>query len=457
MEQIASAHHVADALPCIVHHDAKVIAGCHIAAGQNDIAPQARVALDAPCFTQRASPFFDPFDGFVDVRPGLGHIQPQGIIIAPVDPFLPFPGIKFTVIFRVVRHAVRIAWPIAATLFDGFDFPATGGPAHECRIDQAQAFQPAKCLAVARKVFGLAAWTAAPLNAEPVQIVQHLLFIFLPASLVVDIFKPQQQPATGLLCLIKIKQSRIGVAKVQRPVGARSKSENRHIEQLRLTPICRTELSMDKITSLYDVNAGLAILLESDQRLVAIARLAGPLPLRLRAPGFAGLAEIVIAQQVSKASAAAMTAGLAGLIDPLTSANLLAAGEAPLISAGLSRAKQSTLTLIARAIEQGNLDLEQLCQIPADEAERQLVAIKGIGPWTAEVFLLFCAGHQDIFPAGDVALQHAVGKGLNLDQRPSDAEVKKLAQNWAPWRGVAARLFWAYYAHLKQIRTAMPL
>ena len=214
---------------------------------------------------------------------------------------------------------------------------------------------------------------------------------------------------------------------------------------------------MNRITNLDDIEAGLAALLEIDPRLEPLSRLSGPLPLRLRAPGFHGLAEIIVSQQVSKTSAAAMFGRLVKLVDPLIADNILALGEEPMIAAGLSRAKQSTLTLVASAIEQDSLDLEALCHMPVDEAQNSLTAIKGIGPWTAEVFLLFCAGHPDIFPAGDVALQHAVGVGIGLTQRPKDKEVRQLAEQWSPWRGIAARLFWAYYAHLKQGRDVIPV
>jgi len=214
---------------------------------------------------------------------------------------------------------------------------------------------------------------------------------------------------------------------------------------------------MKRITNNKDVVEGLHNLLALDPRLEKIAALAGPLPLRLRAPGFPGLAEIITSQQVSKTSAAAMFSRLIKLVDPLGAENLLALGETPMIEAGLSRAKQSTLTLVARAMIEDGLDLVSLCQIPVEEAQGALTAIKGIGPWTAEVFLLFCAGHRDIFPAGDVALQHAIGHGFGLVQRPGEKEVRKLVQNWSPYRGIAARLFWAYYAHLKKMDVVLPV
>lgn len=89
-------------------------------------------------------------------------------------------------------------------------------------------------------------------------------------------------------------------------------------------------------------------------------------------------------------------------------------------------------------------------------AIKTLTAIKGLGPWTAEVYLLFCAGHPDIFPAGDVALQSAAAHMLGLDARPQPRELAGLAQHWSPWRGVAARLLWAYYAQVMR-RDTTPL
>ena len=94
----------------------------------------------------------------------------------------------------------------------------------------------------------------------------------------------------------------------------------------------------------------------------------------------------------------------------------------------------------------GSLDPLALCRLPAEESIAAMTAIKGIGPWTAEVYLLFCAGHGDIFPAGDVALQSAAGHALGHDERPNQKALRRLVEAWQPWRGVAARLLWAYYA-----------
>ncbi|MGI9365370.1 MAG: DNA-3-methyladenine glycosylase family protein [Rhizobiaceae bacterium] len=173
------------------------------------------------------------------------------------------------------------------------------------------------------------------------------------------------------------------------------------------------------------------------------------IPLRPSAPGFAGLAQIITAQQVSKASATAIYSRMTTLIQPFDAHQFLVVGERPLIEAGQSRAKQVALLGLARAIVDDDLDLEGLCDLPAETAIAKLTALKGIGPWTAEVFLLFCAGHIDIFPAGDVALQHAVANLFRLEDRPDGKQTRRLAKAWQPMRGVAARILYAHYARLK--------
>lgn len=206
---------------------------------------------------------------------------------------------------------------------------------------------------------------------------------------------------------------------------------------------------MQRLDTLDDISAGLAGLLRADPRLGKVAEIAGPLPLRRQAPGFASLVEIVVSQQVSKASADAIFRRLLGLVDPLCAENVLQAGDAVFREAGLSAPKQKTVLALAGAEECGRLDIGGLTALGAEDAMAQMTAIPGIGPWTAEVYLLFCAGHPDIFPARDVALQAAVGHALGHESRPGEKALAAIAADWSPWRGVAARLFWAYYAHMR--------
>jgi DNA-3-methyladenine glycosylase II len=187
-----------------------------------------------------------------------------------------------------------------------------------------------------------------------------------------------------------------------------------------------------------------------------VARGAVP-PLRKREPGFAGLAGIVVAQQLSVASAAAIWARLVAALGPLQHGTVLAASDATLRAAGLSAPKIRTLRAMAEAIDGGGLALDGLARLPAEEAHGALTAVRGIGPWTADVYLLFCLGHPDVLPAGDLALQEAARLALGLDARPGEKALREIAERWRPWRGVAARVLWAYYKVIKQGREGMLL
>lgn len=212
---------------------------------------------------------------------------------------------------------------------------------------------------------------------------------------------------------------------------------------------------MHRIATPEDVSQGLDALCALDPRLETVRSRAGQVPLRLSAPGFESLASIIVSQQVSRASADAIFGRLTTLLDPLTPQAILAAGEMTFRAAGLSRPKQRALLEAARAVSEG-LDLHRLCRLDAGEAIQALVEVPGIGPWTAECYLLFAAGHPDIFPARDVALQSSVGHALGIAPRPTERELIRLAESWAPWRGVASRLFWAYYRQWRGREAAPP-
>jgi len=195
-----------------------------------------------------------------------------------------------------------------------------------------------------------------------------------------------------------------------------------------------------------DVEQGLSELLRLDPRLSVVAADAGPLPLRLREPGFAGLAHIIVSQMVSRASAEAIWRRMLPVSGELKAETYVMLHDEAWREFGLSRAKATTLSGIANAVAAGHLDLTALSVLPPSEALQALTALKGVGPWTAEVYLMFCCGHADIFPSGDVALQNAVAAAFGLAQRPQAKALAAMAEAWSPWRSVAARLFWAYYA-----------
>ncbi|WP_310414270.1 DNA-3-methyladenine glycosylase [Mycoplana sp. BE70] len=213
---------------------------------------------------------------------------------------------------------------------------------------------------------------------------------------------------------------------------------------------------MHMIRTQADVAAGLVDLALLDARLFAVIDKAGPVPLRLHDPGYRGMAGIIVSQMVSRASADAIWRRLEEVAGEVTPHHVLNLTDADCRAVGLSRAKAETLRRVAEAVDRGSVDLDAICHMEAGAAIQALTAIKGIGRWTAEVYLLFCAGHPDIFPSGDVALQNAVAHGLGLSVRPSQAELDEIAATWSPWRGVSARLFWAYYARAMR-REGAPL
>jgi DNA-3-methyladenine glycosylase II len=174
-----------------------------------------------------------------------------------------------------------------------------------------------------------------------------------------------------------------------------------------------------------------------DSRCPDMARLHAELgapPLRRRPAGFEGLVHIVTFQQIS----------------------IAAASDDDFRAAGQSRPKVRTLRAIAGAVIDGSLDLDAVGRLDADAAHAALVTVKGIGPWTADVYLLSCLGHPDAWPAGDIALQAAAGDLLGLGARPDAKAMVLLGERWRPHRAVAARLLWAHYARQRGGRSAEP-
>ncbi len=199
-----------------------------------------------------------------------------------------------------------------------------------------------------------------------------------------------------------------------------------------------------------DLKKGVARLIVLDKRFDSIVATTGVPGLRRRESGFAGIAAIVCAQQLSTTSAGAIWERLQAAFDPMTPAAIAKARADKLARLGLSAAKIKTLRSLAREIVAARFDLDALADEDAEIAHARLTALHGIGPWTADVYLLFCLGHPDAWPAGDLAVQEAVKLGLGLAARPTTKEMMVLAESWRPLRGVAAYVWWAYYRALKQ-------
>lgn len=180
-------------------------------------------------------------------------------------------------------------------------------------------------------------------------------------------------------------------------------------------------------------------------------------PLRRREPGFDGLARIIVGQQVSVASADAIWQRCEGAIRPFTPEAVAKLDDEALRSAGLSRPKVRTFRAIAEAATSSKLDFATMHLAADEEVYSALTSISGIGPWTADIFLIMCLGRRDAFAAGDLALQIAAQDAYELTSRPNIEELLELAEDWRPWRAVAARLLWSYYRLTKQKSSGAPI
>jgi DNA-3-methyladenine glycosylase II len=170
----------------------------------------------------------------------------------------------------------------------------------------------------------------------------------------------------------------------------------------------------------------------------------GDPPLRRHPSGFVGLSQVVVAQQLSTASAGAIWRRLVDAVSPFDAETLLKRDGAVLRAAGLSRGKVKTLRATAEAISAGELSFAR--RVDSEALREALLRISGIGPWTADIYVMFCLGHRDAFAPGDLALQVAAQRALDLPSRPSAQELIVISERWRPWRGVAARLLWSYYS-----------
>jgi DNA-3-methyladenine glycosylase II len=199
-----------------------------------------------------------------------------------------------------------------------------------------------------------------------------------------------------------------------------------------------------------DLDDAIHALIGLDPRLKPVLEVAGMPVLRRRDPGFAGLAAIVCGQQLSTKAAAAIWGRVSKAFDPFHPDRVRTARADRLGRLGLSAAKIKTLKTIARDLSEGRLNLEVLAEEDADAAHNTLTSLPGIGPWTADIYLLFCLGHGDAWPAGDLAVQEAMRIGLGLKARPTVKEMQPLAEPWRPLRGAAAHLWWSYYHAIKK-------
>ncbi len=193
------------------------------------------------------------------------------------------------------------------------------------------------------------------------------------------------------------------------------------------------------------VAEGAAWLAANEPRFAYAVELTGELPLRRRKDGFSALLDAIVSQQVSVAAADAIWGRLksANYTGPRT---ILSATDEDLRACGLSRQKSR----YARALATSGIRYRTLRTMPTDEVIATLVEVPGIGSWTAEIYAMFSLGRADVFAPGDLALQEAARVLFELPERPKEKALREMAEAWSPWRGVAARLLWAYYRVAKE-------
>ncbi len=190
---------------------------------------------------------------------------------------------------------------------------------------------------------------------------------------------------------------------------------------------------------------GVTHLCASDPDLTMVRETVGLPPLWPRQPGFPTLVHIILEQQVSLASARAAFDRLQATVNPLTPETFLTLDDDALKVIGFSRQKTRYGRLLAEAILDGTLDLPQLAIVDDETVRSRLTAIKGIGPWTANIYLLMVLRRPDVWPTGDLALAVAAQQVKGLESRPTYPELDQIARQWQPWRAVAARMLWHYY------------
>lgn len=189
-----------------------------------------------------------------------------------------------------------------------------------------------------------------------------------------------------------------------------------------------------------DVAEGAAWLAAHEPRFAAILPALTPLKLRLKPDGFGSLVHAILGQQVSVASANAVWVRLEAA-ELITADAVKQTDEEALRALGLTRQKAKYVHALAAA----EIDFDALRDAPNDVVLKTLTAVLGIGAWTAEVYAMFALGRADVFAPGDLALQEGARMIFDLPDRPTDRALRDMAENWSPWRSVAARLIWAYY------------
>ena len=209
------------------------------------------------------------------------------------------------------------------------------------------------------------------------------------------------------------------------------------------------------IESEVDLAAGVDWLIRHEPRFAQVIDVTGLPPLRRAAGGLPGLLRIITEQMISLQAADAIWQRIARELAPLDPPSILRRRHATLMKLGLSGAKSRTFHALAQAAHSGEFSVDSLDRHSDEEVIAMLVALPGIGPWTADIYVLSCLGRADAWPSGDLALQASAADLFGLEKRPDSRTMRGLAEDWRPWRSVAARLLWAHYRSVRGLPQAV--
>lgn len=418
------------ALIGIVDDDREMVGGRRVLARKDDVSKEAWVDGNRFARAARTLPLFVEVERS-DERDGFFDVQPQRV--------------RRVAAFRALLFRQRATRPRAdgplrpMRRFAGArDLLGDFGARAEARIDETACFEARERVAISINAFRLPQYRPLPVQAQPCQVLEDRLFEFGPRTRRIDVLDPDDE--LSAFGRVFRKQRRVSVPEVQisRWTWRETRDNHRLAGAFEMT-------KPKRITSAKHLANGLAELVGADKRLAKIAAIAGPLAFSKREGGFEALLSIVASQQLSAAAADTIFARLKQCIAPFEPEVLLAASDTTLRDAGLSAPKQRHMRSVATRMLSRELDLEAISRMSDEDAHAHLTDTPGIGPWTADIYLMSYLGRADIWPVGDVALQAAVGRALRLKERPDIDAMLALGERWRPWRTIAARLFWTHY------------
>jgi DNA-3-methyladenine glycosylase II len=313
--------------------------------------------------------------------------------------------------------------------------------------------QPQQGSIIIGKVLALHACRPFEGEAEPAEIIQNAINEVRLAARCIGVLDAQQQAPARRARHLRVEQRRIGMAEVKPAIGAGGEAENRlshaaPICMLRPMPATPPQLDNELLAK------ALRSLLRREPRFRPVVKRHGAPSLRKTEAGLASLLQMVTEQFLSLSAAAAIWNRVASHLREVHAESVLACPQGELVTLGLSRAKAKSFHGLAEAVAKGALDFEVLAALSDDDAHKLLVNLPGIGPWTADIYLLSVLQRPNAWPWGDVALQAAAQHLFALPNRPGKQEMLVLGKRFRPYRAVAARLLWAHYRDVKRMSQA---